>query len=141
MAVPVAEQAVADPVPSVAQQVLEAVQEAERTEAGGDSAVAGAGEARGTSIDPKRLEVMLMGLRAEEPRPQEAYWKVTMAAGGVSALIGFAIVTWAVVAFATLSKSGAQGMTLASVLMLFGLGFAGGGVWLVARTLREQGVL
>ena len=132
----------AAPAPSVAEQVLEAVQEAEDAEsAGADSADVGEAQTARPGIDPKRLEVMLMGLRAEEPRPEEAYWKVTTIAGGVSALIGFVITTWAIVAFATLWKSGPQGMTLASVLLVFGLGFVGGGIWLVARTLRQQGVL
>ena len=133
---------VSAPTTSVAEQVLAAVREVEgvRAKAGdaGEAGVKGPGE---SAIDPKRLEVMLMGLRAEEPRPQEAYWKVTTIAGGVSALIGFAIMTWAIIAFVAVSKAGPRGVTLASVLMLFGLGFAGGGVWLVAKTLREQGVL
>jgi hypothetical protein len=123
-------------------QVLDAVREADRAEPQSAGTLAAGEEvAEKPPIDPKRVEVMLMGLRAEEPRPQEAYWKVTTIAGGVSALIGFAIMTWAIVAFMALSKSGPRGATLASVLMLFGLGFAGGGVWLVIKTLREQGVL
>lgn len=129
------------PAQGAAEQVVEAVREAsQRDSAEVESAKAGE-KATQPPIDDKRLEVMMMGLRAEEPRPEEVYWKVTMVAGVICTVIGLAISTWAIVAFATLSKAGAKGMTLASVLMLFGLGFAGGGGWLVLKTLREQGVL
>jgi hypothetical protein len=50
------------------------------------------------------------------------------------------ITTWAIVAFATVAKS-PRGVQLAAVLLLFGLGFAGGGVWLITKTLRQRGVL
>jgi hypothetical protein len=127
---------------TVAEQVAEAVMESARS-----SSEEPGSKGEGTSadapkeIDQKHLEVMMMGLRAEEPRPEEAYWKVVTIAGVLCSLIGLAITVWAIVAFATLGKSGARGMTLASVLMLFGLGFAGGGIWVVAKTLRQQGVL
>jgi hypothetical protein len=130
------------PAATAAEQVAEAVLESARSgaeEPGPEGE--GGSVAAPREIDQKHLDVMMMGLRAEEPRPEEAYWKVTTIAGVMCSLIGLAITVWAIVAFATLGKSGARGMTLASVLMLFGLGFAGGGIWVVAKTLRQQGVL
>ena len=128
------------PAIPVAEQIATAVREAETPEAAGTASPMG-GHADRPAIDPKRVEVMLMGLRAEEPRPEEAYWVGTTGAGVVSALIGTAITTWGILAFVKLARSGVSGVALASVLTLFGLGFTGGGVWLVFRTMRQRGVL
>jgi len=127
------------PAATMAEQVVEAVRESVKDDPGEGSEAQGSQPA--PPIDPKKLEVMLMGLRAEEPRPEAAYWKVTTIAGALCAVIGLAITVWAVVAFVTLTKSGVRGVTLATVLLVFGLGFSVGGIWLVTRTLRQQGVL
>jgi hypothetical protein len=90
-------------------------------------------------LDMGQVEVLMMGLRAEEPRPEEAFTKATAAAGAISALIGLALTTWGLIALATPKQSGAG--VLVGSLLLFGLGFMGGGVWVVFKTLRQQGVL
>jgi hypothetical protein len=139
---PASEEPVSSAQATAAEEIASAVREAEKVHAAPTAAAGeGDGEKAGPAIDPKRLEVMLMGLRAEEPRPEEAYWVSTTAAGVVSALIGLALTTWGILAFVKLSRSGLPGLVMASVLTLFGLGFTGGGVWLVQRTLRQRGVL
>ncbi len=100
-----------------------------------------AGEGEKPELDPKHVEVLMMGLRSEEPRPEEAYWKISMAAGITSALIGLVVTTWGVVAFATPKQGGAGSLLLVTMLLFFGLGFMAGGVWVVFRSLRQRGVL
>jgi hypothetical protein len=100
-----------------------------------------AAEQEKVELDPKQVEMLLMGLRAEEPRAEEAYWKITTIVGAASALIGLLLTVWGVVALATPKKAGAGGAFLVTGLLLFGIGFLVGGVWVVFRSLRQQGVL
>jgi hypothetical protein len=94
----------------------------------------------GPRLDEKQVELLMMGLRAEEPLPEREYQRVSMAAGVVSALIGVLITTWAVVGLSAL-KGNPAGWFFVLVLLIFGIGFMAGGGWLVFRALRQQGVL
>jgi hypothetical protein len=91
-------------------------------------------------LDEKQVELLMMGLRAEEPLPEKEYQRVSLAAGVVSALIGVLITTWAVVGLSAL-RGNPAGWFFVLVLLIFGLGFMAGGGWLVFRALRQQGVL
>jgi len=92
-------------------------------------------------LDPKQVEMLMMGLRAEEPRADEAYWKVSVIAGAFSALIGLMVVTWGLVALAA-PKGNAAGTGLMVVMLLgVGIAFIAVGVWIVFKSLRQQGVL
>jgi hypothetical protein len=102
---------------------------------------AGKAGAETPELDPKHVEVLMLGLRAEEPRPDEAYWKITMIAGVTSALIGMVVTTWGVVAMATPKKAGAGPILIVMMLLVFGLGFVIGGAWVVFKSLRQRGVL
>jgi hypothetical protein len=99
------------------------------------------GESEKPKLDESQVEVLLMGLRAEEPRPENIFRKVTIVAGVVSALIGLALVTWGIIAFATPGQSGSGPALLGGMLLLFGFGLIGGGAWVVYTSLRQQGVL
>jgi hypothetical protein len=92
-------------------------------------------------LDPKHVEVLMMGLRSEEPRPEEAYWKISMIAGVTSALIGLVVTTWGVVALATPKQPGIGPFMLVAMLLVFGIGFMVGGAWVVFNSLRQRGVL
>ena len=100
-----------------------------------------AGQAEKPALDAKQVEVLLMGLRAEEPRPEDVFRRVTVIAGVVSALIGLALMTWGFIALATPKQSGSGAAFLVGMLLLFGIGLIGGGAWVVYTTLRQQGVL
>jgi hypothetical protein len=90
-------------------------------------------------IDQREVELMLAGLRAEDPDPLARAWLVSVVAGVVLALIGLSVAVWGTVALAR-HPAGAGGFG-GMVLVVFGLGFAGLGGWLVFKGLRQQGVL
>ncbi|MDR3687574.1 MAG: hypothetical protein P4L93_11520 [Coriobacteriia bacterium] len=97
-------------------------------------------EAHTAELDEKQVALMMLDLRAEEPPALEGAWVVSMAAGLIVALIGFASAIWGGVA---LSKRGlpVAGTLGGFILLAFGLGFLGLGGWLVFQALRQQGVL
>jgi hypothetical protein len=89
-------------------------------------------------VDEKQLEMMMLELKATEPPVLSQVWMVQLGAGIVVALIGIVIMVWGIAAFARVGGPAGPG---ASVLVLFGLGFAGVGGWLVFSALRQRGVL
>jgi hypothetical protein len=91
-------------------------------------------------VDEKQVALLMLGLRAEEPRALEGAWVVNLAAGAVVAMVGFASGIWGAIA---LSKRGmpVAGTLGAFVLLAFGLGFLGVGGWLIFKALRQRGVL
>ena len=93
------------------------------------------------ALDPKRVEALMLGLRAEEPRPEEAYWKVTVAAGVLCVLIGLVVATWGIAALVSARSASGSSLFMVGVLLLCGIGFVAAGVWVVVRSLRQQGVL
>ena len=128
----------------------QAALEAERT-AGDTPAAVGevealqAGEAPRPSgpkreLGEKQLELMMIGLRAEEPDSFTWVWLVSTAAGVVVGLVGLAIGVWG----ATVVARRALGQTSAfagMVMIAFGLTLVGIGGWLAYKSLRQQGVL
>jgi hypothetical protein len=91
-------------------------------------------------LDAARVEELMMELRAEEPRTGQ-FWRISIAVGVLSAVIGLSLVTWGVVALFTPTQAKVAAMVLALVLFGFGFGLAGGGVWLILKSLRQQGAL
>ncbi len=140
--VPVAQDAEREPVAeqTLPQQVAAAAGD-ESAATGGSMAESEPAETAGGDLDPKRVEMLMMGLRAEEPRPEEAYWKVTTAAGVVSTFIGLVVTTWGIIALAAPREPGAGAMMMVLMLLVFGIGFTVGGVWVVFNALRQRGVL
>ncbi len=116
-------------------------QGSERTETDAETDAEAAGESERPVVDAKQVEVLLMGLRAEEPRPEVTFQKITVIVGVVAALVGLAIATWGVIVLVTPAGSAPGAVFLASSLLLFGLGFMGIGAWVVYKSLRQQGVL
>jgi hypothetical protein len=92
-------------------------------------------------LDEKQMALLMMRLRAEEPRPEKVYWKAITASGVVCVLVGLFLTTWGVVVAVTPKKPGPVGVIMVVGLVGFGLGFLGGGVWLILKSLRQQGVL
>jgi hypothetical protein len=90
------------------------------------------------AVDEKQLEMMMFELKASEPPVLSQVWMVQLGAGIVVALIGIVILVWGIAAFARVGSPAGPG---ASVLVLFGLGFAGVGGWLIFSALRQRGVL
>ncbi|NTU70493.1 MAG: hypothetical protein HGB10_01520 [Coriobacteriia bacterium] len=92
-------------------------------------------------LDPKHVEALLAGLKAEEPSSEGLQYKVMLAAGVVSAFVGLVVTTWGAVALASPKGSGSASTLIAMVPLVFGIGFLAGGVWVVFSSLRRQGVL
>ena len=128
-----------------------AAQAAGGAEPGGDPEAAGpvqaavvqadAAEGEKPELDPKHVEALMMGLRSEEPRLDKTYSRILMAVGGVSAFIGLVLATWGLVGLATPKRAGSGSAFLVGVPLLFGIGFMAGGIWVVVKSLRQQGVL
>jgi hypothetical protein len=130
---------------SLAEQGVEipaaAVADGVQPEAAGESEQAPASDAAPRAeVDDKQVALLMLGLRAEEPRALEGAWVVNLAAGAVVAMVGFASGIWGAIA---LSKRGmpVAGTLGAFVLLAFGLGFLGVGGWLIFKALRQRGVL
>lgn len=100
----------------------------------------GAEEGEAVTEDP-RIEAMMLGLRNEEPSFGEDVWKISVGAGAVLAAIGAVFVVWGIVALAATRGAGIAAPFGGVVLTAFGLVFAGIGVWMVLRTMRQRGVL
>jgi len=64
---------------------------------------------------------------------------VAIGAGMVA--FGAVFLIWGMAALVAARRVGAIGMLGGSVLLLFGAGFVVGGLYVVARNLRQQGVL
>jgi hypothetical protein len=92
-------------------------------------------------LDPKRMELLMLELRSEEPQLQGTYWKISAASGALSALIGIVVTMWGLVSLVTVRRGSTAPGFMAAVLVVFGIGFIAIGVWVIFRTLRQQGVL
>ena len=91
--------------------------------------------------DPAKVTELMAGLAAEEPSAHGAYWKASVAAGTIVVVLGVMFVTWGVVALVRSRGSGVAGVFGGSVLVMFGGGFVVGGLYVVLKNLRQQGVL
>lgn len=93
-----------------------------------------------TVLDERQVELLMLGLREEEPEPLAGMWLVGLAAGAVVVLVGLAISLWGTAAMFD-SRLGSTGKFGGTVLVVFGLAFVGVGGWLVHGALRQRGVL
>jgi hypothetical protein len=98
-----------------------------------------AGEPR-VVLDERQVELLLMGLREEEPETLAGLWLVSSVAGVVVVVVGLAISVWGTAAMLN-GSLGSTGKFGGTVLVVFGLAFVGVGGWLVYRALRQRGVL
>lgn len=92
-------------------------------------------------LDEAHVQLLLSGLRAEEPLAAETYWKLSFGVGLGLAVVGLVVTTWGVIIALTPTENGAAVAILVMGLLVPGLGFLGGGVWMVISSLRKQGVL
>ena len=93
------------------------------------------------ALGDKQIAAMFVDLRAEEPPAMRDVWKVAMAAAAVVGVVGTVLVMWAITALTTAGRTGQVGLFGGIVLLFFGAGFIGAGLWLAERTLRQRGVL
>jgi membrane-bound ClpP family serine protease len=91
-------------------------------------------------VDEKQVELMMLGLRAEEPETLAGAWAVSVGAGAVVAAVGLALGVWGIVALLT-RASGTSGAIGGMMLLALGLCFLGIGGWLIFGVLRQRGVL
>jgi hypothetical protein len=91
-------------------------------------------------VDEKRVAMMMLELKAEEPDALEGVWLINIAAGIAVTLIGLAIAVWGLFAFGNRSL-GTIGVLGGFVMLMFGVGFIAAGAWLVYRAMRQRGVL
>jgi membrane-bound ClpP family serine protease len=91
-------------------------------------------------LDERQVELMMMGLREEEPPALQAMWLVNLIAGSLVGLVGLALGAWGLAALLN-AKLGGAGKLGGMVMVVFGLAFIGIGGWLVYRALRQRGVL
>lgn len=96
---------------------------------------------KSNSLNERKVAAMLIDLQVEEPPALREVWKVAMVAAMVVGVIGAVLVMWGVAALVMAPKTGQIGLIGGLVLLFFGAGFIGGGVWLAERTLRQRGVL
>jgi hypothetical protein len=99
---------------------------------------AGAESGPKAQVDEKQVAMMMLELRTEEPPTLAGVWMVILGAGIVVALVGLVVAIWGVAVLVRLGKTGALG---GSVLLVFGLTFAGIGGGLIFKALRQRGVL
>ena len=97
--------------------------------------------AEGDRLDEARVTEMLAQLASEEPPAAKAFWKTSVVVGTGMVVFGAVFLIWGVAAVVAARKTGAVGMFGGSVLMLFGAGFVFGGLYVVVKNLRQQGVL
>ena len=81
-------------------------------------------------VDEKQVELMMLGLRAEEPETLAGAWAVSVGAGAVVAVVGLALGVWGIVALLT-RASGTSGAIGGMMLLALGLCFLGIGGWLI----------
>jgi hypothetical protein len=98
-------------------------------------------DARAGGVEDARLNEMLADLAIEEIPSARGVWKVSVAVGGIMVAFGAVFLFWGIAALVAVKKTGAIGTFGGSVLLLFGIGFVSGGVYLVVKNLRQQGVL
>jgi hypothetical protein len=94
----------------------------------------------GGKVDEAQLEVLLMGLRAEEAPALNDTWMVAIISAIVTGSVGVVLLVWGLVALAK-PNMGPTGVMGGTILMVFGLVFLGIGGWIAFRTLRQRGVL
>lgn len=102
----------------------------------GESVTPAADERRASAA---RVEAMMIGLRAEEPKGVGRTWVIGAVAAAVMLLLGLALL---VVGLSALASPGARttaGLLAASIIVLFGGTCLGMGAWLVQRTLEAKG--
>jgi hypothetical protein len=107
------------------------------------SALAGpvhAGEPAVAPLDEKRVAMMMLELRAEEPQALSGAWAVNLGAGVTVGLIGAVITIWGSMAIGN-RDLGPMGALGGGVMIVFGVAFVGIGGWLIFRALRQRGVL
>ena len=108
-----------------------------------DSAQGAFGEARqgaasvaGGGVDDRVADAMLAELAAEEESGAKSVKVVNIASGAVLAVIGCVLIIWGVAAFVAARRAGAVGVFGGIVLLMFGIGFVAGGVWIGTKNLR-----
>jgi hypothetical protein len=94
----------------------------------------------GGQVDEAQLEVLLMGLRAEEAPALNDTWMVAIISAIVTGSVGVVLLVWGLVALAK-PNMGPTGVMGGTILVVFGLVFMGIGGWIAFRTLRQRGVL
>jgi hypothetical protein len=93
-----------------------------------------------TVLDERQVDLLLLGLREEEPETLAGLWLVSLVANVVVMLVGLVISMWGTAAMVN-TRLGSTGKLGGAVLVVFGLAFVGVGGWLVYGALRQRGVL
>jgi hypothetical protein len=94
----------------------------------------------GQPLDAAGADIMLIGLRAEEPRAMKDAWMVTMAAGAPIILMGLAMAVMGVVSMNGAKQNAAQQSMVSGVLVAGALALLGLGGWLVAKSLKTRSI-
>lgn len=92
-------------------------------------------------LEEARMTEMLADLASEEPPVSRGIWKVGVATGGVMVALGAVFLFWGMAALVAARRTGSVGVFGGAVLLFFGVGFVAGGMYLVVKNLRQQGVL
>lgn len=135
----VAEVAAAERVEPEQESPAPEVPKREPSEAGGAPRDSDGERPQRTGPSEESIAAMLVQLKGEEPPVIAGVWQVSLAASFVVAVIGLALSVVGVVALG--KQYGAVGSFGGFVLLLFGIGFIGAGIWVAYQTLRQRGVL
>jgi len=95
-------------------------------------------------LDEKLVAAMLIELKADEPSVSRGFDRAGLVAGILLLAIGGLLIIWAVVMITVAIRRSQQtgtGVLIGTVVLVFGVGFAGTGAWFVFRFLRQRGVL
>ena len=118
---------------AVAQSAVPASADAEAATSAPQPAVPGPAE--------EHVNVMLAGLAAEEPPAATAFWRTSVTIGAAVVVFGATFLILGIATLLRTARTGIVGLLGGSVLLIFGAGFVAGGVYVVIKNLRQQGVL
>ncbi len=92
------------------------------------------------AVSAARMEALLVGLRAEEPRSGGSAWIAGAISAGVLVVLGLVLLVWGFTMFARTGNvpAGAIGST---IIIAFGGASVALGAWLAQRTLKSKGVI
>jgi hypothetical protein len=90
---------------------------------------------------PPQTEMLLAQLKTEEPDTSKSLWKIGLVFVLFVGIIGIVLVVWGATGLIAGRDNGATVIIGGSIMIFFGLLFAGTATWLAVRTMRQQGVL
>lgn len=95
---------------------------------------------RKTAVPPDeaQVDVMMMGLKAQEPEALAGAWVVPMAAGAVIVLVGLVLGVFGVIGLVSAGKGPPSQSMVSGVILMAALAMIGLGGWLLWKSLKTR---